>query len=127
MTDKEEKHLAHTKKNTSLATDAQDAQIARSHTEETHGDASHPSHYNEIPRLNRAIGQMEGVRKMIENRRYCPEILLQLKAVRSAVKSIESNILKTHLESCVAGSFEDKNERDKKIAEIKELLDRFQS
>lgn len=87
-----------------------------------------PSHEKEIPRLNRALGQLEGVKKMIEGQRYCPDILIQLKAVRSAIKSIESNILKTHLESCVADSFSvDHQECAKKIAEIKDLLDRFQS
>ncbi|MFV0625779.1 MAG: metal-sensitive transcriptional regulator [Alphaproteobacteria bacterium] len=87
----------------------------------------YPSHQKEISRLNRAIGQMEGVKKMIENRRYCPEILIQLKAIRSAIKSVESNILKAHLESCVAHSFENEADRTQKINEIKDLLDKFQS
>jgi len=85
-----------------------------------------PSHQKELGRLNRAIGQLEGVKKMIENRRYCPEILMLLKGVKSAIKAVESNILKRHLDSCVARSFADPKERDKKIAEIKEILDRFQ-
>ncbi|MDR1009283.1 MAG: metal-sensitive transcriptional regulator [Rickettsiales bacterium] len=84
-----------------------------------------PSHDKELARLNRAIGQLEGVRRMIVERRYCPEILLLLKGVRAAVKAIENNILKRHLSSCVARSFASEEERDKKIAEIKELLDRF--
>ncbi|GBR76454.1 copper-sensing transcriptional repressor CsoR [Candidatus Termititenax persephonae] len=88
-------------------------------------EQQYPNHGREISRLNRVAGQIDGVRKMIKARRYCPEILIQLKAVRSAVKSIESNILKTHLESCVAASFADKKERAHKIAEIKELLDKF--
>ncbi|MDR1998300.1 MAG: metal-sensitive transcriptional regulator [Candidatus Margulisbacteria bacterium] len=87
----------------------------------------HPSHVKELTRLNRIIGQLEGVKKMIEARRYCPEILMQIKAVRSALKSVESNILQTHLESCVAESFADKQERTRKITEIKELLDKFQN
>jgi DNA-binding FrmR family transcriptional regulator len=87
----------------------------------------YPSHKAEIPRLNRIIGQMEGIKKMIENLRYCPDILIQLKSIRSAVKHIESNILKRHLENCVSNSFENKEERDKKIEEIKNLLDKFQS
>ncbi|MDR2098455.1 MAG: metal-sensitive transcriptional regulator, partial [Rickettsiales bacterium] len=62
-------------------------------------DAKYPSHEKELPRLNRAIGQMEGIRRMIEARRYCPEILIQFRAVKSAIRAIENNILKTHLES----------------------------
>lgn len=88
---------------------------------------TNPSHQKELSRLNRISGQLEGVKKMIEDCRYCPEILIQLKAVRSAIKSVESNILKTHLEHCVAHSFENEHERDQKIKEIKDLLDRFQS
>ena len=41
-----------------------------------------PSHKQEIPRINRAIGQLEGIKKMIEEQRYCPDIIIQLKAVR---------------------------------------------
>lgn len=95
--------------------------------DDCHTDSTYPSHKKEISRINRVIGQMEGVKKMIENHRYCPDILIQLKAVRSAIKSIEGNVLKTHLESCVADSFLDVEKRDEKISEIKELLDKFQS
>lgn len=91
------------------------------------GEHYNPSHKNEIPRLNRAIGQLEGIKKMINEQRYCPDILIQLKAVRSAVKSVESNILKRHLENCVVESFSNEAEAKKKILEIKNLLDKFQS
>ena len=86
-----------------------------------------PSHKQEIPRINRAIGQLEGIKKMIEEQRYCPDIIIQLKAVRSAIKHVESNILKTHLENCVASSFENKEEAKEKILKIKKLLDKMQS
>ncbi len=46
----------------------------------------HPSHDAEIKRLNRIAGQIEGVKKMVDEGRYCPEILSQLRAVRSAVE-----------------------------------------
>ncbi len=88
---------------------------------------AHPSHIAEIPRINRAIGQLEGIKKMIEELRYCPDILIQLKAVRSAIKSVESNILRKHLETCVKQSFLDEENVDTKIQEIKDLLDKFRS
>jgi DNA-binding FrmR family transcriptional regulator len=91
-----------------------------------YGCEENPSHEKELARLNRASGQLEGAKRMIEDRRYCPEILTLLKGVRAAIKAVESNILKRHLESCVANSFGSLRERDKKIAEIKEMLDRFQ-
>lgn len=86
----------------------------------------HPSHKAEIPRINRAIGQLEGIKKMIEDKRYCPDIIIQLKAVRSAIKRVESNILKTHLQNCVASSFSN-DDAKQKIEEIKNLLDKLQN
>lgn len=86
-----------------------------------------PSHMKELSRLNRILGQVEGIKKMIEGNRYCPDILIQLRAVRSAVRAVESNILAAHLQHCVAQSFDDEKERDKKIAELKNLFDRFES
>ncbi len=87
----------------------------------------HPSHKNEIPRLNRAIGQLEGIKKMIDEKRYCLDILNQLKAVRSAILSVEKNILSTHLEHCIADSFKDKETAKEKVAEIKELFNKSQN
>ena len=88
---------------------------------------NNPNHKEEIARINRAIGQLEGIKKMIDEQRYCPDIIIQLKAVRSAVKHIESNILKTHLEHCVADTFGNNEEAKQKILEIKNLLDKMQS
>ena len=90
-------------------------------------EKQNPCHKAEIPRLNRAIGQLEGIKRMIEDKRYCPEILIQLKAVRSAIMSVEKNILSTHLEKCVAESFDDKENAKEKIEEIKELFNKLQS
>lgn len=85
-----------------------------------------PSHLENLPRLNRISGQIEGIKKMIEEGRYCPDILIQLKAVRSAVRAIESNILASHLQHCVAQSFNSEEDRNQKIAELKTLFDRFE-
>lgn len=83
-----------------------------------------PSHMENMPRLNRIGGQIEGIKKMIEDGRYCPDIITQLRAVRSALKAVESNILKKHLQHCVALSFTHED-KDKKIEELKMLFDRF--
>lgn len=84
-------------------------------------------HSKELARLNRVSGQVEGVKKMIEKRLYCPDILTQLRAIRSAVNSIEANILETHLDSCVADAFNAKDAKvtQEKINELKELYRRF--
>lgn len=87
----------------------------------------HPSHEAELKRLNRIAGQIEGVKKMVEEGRYCPEILSQLRAVRSAVKGIETEILRRHLSSCVVSAMQggDKASRAKSIEEVTRLFSKF--
>ena len=78
----------------------------------------HPAHPKELGRLNRVIGQVEGVKRMIEEGRYCPDILTQLRAVNAAVRSVEAAILESHLESCVRETFQ-----SRKPAEIRKKID----
>jgi DNA-binding FrmR family transcriptional regulator len=87
----------------------------------------YPDYGAEMPRLNRVTGQVEGIKKMIEERRYCPDILAQLRAVRAALHSIEANILESHLDSCVTDALNSDNAEQKteKIAELKSLYKRF--
>lgn len=86
------------------------------------------AHDREIKRLNRVSGQVEGVKKMIEEHRYCPEILSQLRAIRSAVKGIETEILRRHLSSCVTSAIQngDKASRDRSIDEVARLFSKFE-
>lgn len=80
-----------------------------------------------IPLVNRIGGQVAGIGKMIEEVRYCPDILNQIRAARSALRTLEGRILRTHLESCVRESFQSGNESDqrKKIEEIVDLFGRY--
>ena len=59
-----------------------------------------------INRLNRISGQINGITKMVENDAYCNDILVQLSAVKNAVKSLSSHILENHLYTCVARDLE---------------------
>ena len=79
---------------------------------------------DEIKRLNRVVGQVEGVRKMLDERRNLGDILSQCKAVHSALKSIENRILKLHLENVLdeVAKLEKKKSREQKVAEIEELF-----
>ncbi|QOY61218.1 metal-sensing transcriptional repressor [Thermophilibacter immobilis] len=52
-------------------------------------------------RINRAVGQLNGVKAMVEDDRYCGDVLTQLAAVQSAVKAISREIMQDHLETCV--------------------------
>jgi CsoR family transcriptional regulator, copper-sensing transcriptional repressor len=51
----------------------------------------------ELPRLQRTIGQLDGVKRMIEEKRHCYEVIYQLRAIQSALKAIEGNVLEHHL------------------------------
>jgi len=96
-----------------------------SNKEKCCSDHKNPEHTKEIPNINRIIGQLEGIKRMIEDNRYCPDILIQLMATRSAIRSVSGNILKTHLQSCVVQSFDSEVERQEKIDEIKSLFDKL--
>lgn len=86
-----------------------------------------PRYDTELPRLNRVAGQINGIKKMIEDGRYCPEILTQLRAARAALRSIEASILEEHLGACVTEALlqGDQAEKDLKIMEIITLFKRY--
>lgn len=87
-----------------------------------------PCHAAEIPKLNRIAGQVEGIKKMIDEGRYCPDIMTQLRAVRSALKTVEANVLETHLQSCVTDAIMsgDTKKAEQKISEVKDIFKRFE-
>lgn len=72
-------------------------------------------------RLNRAIGQLNGVKAMIDDNRYCGDVLTQLAAAESAVHKVSEIILKNHLETCVVEQIQQGNSEviDKAFALIK--------
>lgn len=77
-------------------------------------------------RLNRIEGQVRGIARMVEDDRYCVELLTQLQAVRAALLRVESEVLKDHLDHCVMGAMtgDDPAERKAKANELIELLGR---
>jgi DNA-binding FrmR family transcriptional regulator len=93
-----------------------------------HGSHQHPDHSKEAIKLKKAKGQIEAILGMIEKRLYCPDILIQVRAAKSALSSVEQSILKTHLDSCVAEAIKNKDEAlaSKKIEEIIKLIGRHQ-
>ena len=88
---------------------------------------NHPCHKAELGKLNRVAGQIEGIKRMIEEGRYCTEIIAQMRAARAAIKSLEANILETHLGHCVSDALEagNRKEAQEKINELKDLFKRF--
>jgi len=79
-----------------------------------------------INRLSRIEGQVRGVSKMIEDERYCLDVLTQLRAVKAALARVEQNLLKDHLSHCIEDAIVSGNtsEQRKKAAELIELLSR---
>ncbi len=84
------------------------------------------THQEEIVPLKRIEGQIRGIQKMIEEKRYCIDILTQLSSVVGAIKHVEENILNRHLRGCVRGSFL-KGSRDDKEAKINEVIEALQN
>lgn len=77
-----------------------------------------------ISRLNRIAGQIAGVTKMVEEDRYCDDVLIQLSAVDKAVKSLAGVVLNAHMHTCLVEHIQ---AGDTEIVdEIVELFKRFQ-
>ena len=74
-------------------------------------------------RLNRITGQLNGVKKMVDEDKYCGDILIQLAAADKAIRSLASVILENHMHSCLVDGI--KNGDTAMIDEIVELFKRF--
>lgn len=75
-------------------------------------------------RLARIEGQVRGLSKMIEDDRYCIDILTQVKAAQAALRKVEGELLADHADHCLADAIAsgDKAEREQKVAELVNLL-----
>ena len=79
-----------------------------------------------LKRLNRIEGQVRGLARMVEEERYCVDVVTQISAVRAALSRVEEEILKDHVAHCVQNAVAsgDKAEQRRKIAELVALLGR---
>ena len=78
-------------------------------------------------RIRRIVGQVQGIERMIENDRYCIDILNQIQAVRSALHSLGMVLLRDHLQGCVTEAIRNEEGMDAEKAreELLEILDKF--
>jgi DNA-binding FrmR family transcriptional regulator len=78
-----------------------------------------------VNRLKRIEGQVRGVARMIEEDRYCIDVMTQLRAVRAALNRVESELLKGHLDHCIESAIVggDQAEQRKKASELIVLLE----
>jgi CsoR family transcriptional regulator, copper-sensing transcriptional repressor len=77
-------------------------------------------------RLSRIEGQVRGLAKMVDEDRYCIDIVTQIGAVRAALRRVEEEILKDHVGHCVEHAIAsgNKTEQRKKIAELMDVVGR---
>jgi len=80
---------------------------------------------DKINRLNRIAGQVQGVARMIEEERYCIDVLSQIAAIRSALAKVESQVLKDHAACCVAEAIASGDEAAQR-EKFDELVDLFE-
>ncbi len=77
--------------------------------------------------LRRIEGQVRGIQRMVDEQRYCIDVLVQMKAVRAALLRLEATVLRDHVGTCVADAFAsgDAEDRRAKIDEMVEAVGRL--
>ena len=80
-----------------------------------------------LSRLRRIAGQVEGIARMIEEDRYCVDVLLQIAAAQAALGQAGNLVLRSHVETCVADAFTRGKtaERTQKIDELMDVVSRY--
>lgn len=76
-----------------------------------------------IHRLNRIEGQVRGVRRMVENDAYCPDILMQVSAIGAALNAFNRELLANHIRTCVAEDI--KQEKQETLDELIQILQKL--
>ena len=82
-----------------------------------------------LKRLARIEGQVRGIARMVEEDRYCIDVITQVQAVRAALQRVEEEVLKDHVEHCVEHAIAsgDATEQRQKVAELLQVLGRRSS
>ena len=78
---------------------------------------------NLIKRLNIVEGQVRGIKQMIEDDRYCGDVLIQMSAINKALESVENSILESHIATCV--TYEIQSGNLDIIEEVMDLIKRL--
>jgi len=84
----------------------------------------HKKREDVVKRLARIEGHLRGVRRMVEEDKSCPEVLLQLAAVRAALDKVGRMVFEDHVETCVSKAIKE-GAGESAVAELKEALARF--
>lgn len=80
-----------------------------------------------LARLKKVAGQVAGIQRMVEEDRYCVDVLHQIAAVEGALDRVGHLMLASHVETCVASAIEsgEPKERKKKLDELMDVFSRF--
>jgi DNA-binding FrmR family transcriptional regulator len=80
-----------------------------------------------LARLRRIEGQIQGIRRMVEEEKYCVDIMLQISAIQGALEQVSKVLMARHIESCVQDSVKAGTERERarKIEELIEVCSRY--
>jgi DNA-binding FrmR family transcriptional regulator len=80
-----------------------------------------------LTRLKRIQGQVAGIARMVDEDRYCVDVMTQVSAVVSALRGVEDLVMQNHLNTCVTDAIqgEDQNEKESKISELMEVIGKF--
>ena len=89
-----------------------------------HGPADSETRDRILNQLNRIEGQIRGLQRMVEDDRYCPEILVQVSAAHEALRKVSQVLLRNHLSHCVTSAIQSGDER-RSQAIYDELSDLF--
>lgn len=79
-----------------------------------------------VKRLNKIEGQVRGIARMLDEKRYCIDIITQIEAVRAALQRVEEEVLKDHVTHCVEHAIAtgNKSEQRQKIVELMDVFAR---
>ncbi len=85
------------------------------------------THQEQLEFLKKIEGQIRGIQRMIEEKRYCVDIITQLHSIVGALYRVEEEVFRKHIDGCVVNALKGKlgAEKQKKIAEIVDLVSRF--
>lgn len=83
-----------------------------------------PKHNDLLPRLRRIEGQVRGISRMVEQRRYCIDIIQQITAVRKALDQVSLKIMNGHINTCVSDAIH-RRDGKAKIEELMHTITRF--
>jgi DNA-binding FrmR family transcriptional regulator len=75
-------------------------------------------------RLNRISGQINGIKKMIENKKYCIDVINQITAVRRALEALSCELMKNHINTCIKEDI-NKSSGEEKINELMDTIHKF--